>query len=315
MTSSASQQAPGEALPGEVLPGEVLRADALVKRYRGRAAVDGVDLRLMAGQVHGLLGANGAGKSTLLRMLLGLTQPDSGRLRVLGRAGGGGPGVAGFTGSPRFWPGLTARRILLLLADLEFGQGRDPGRSELVGRVLDTVGLTERAGDRVDGFSTGLRQRLALAAALLRSPRVLLLDEPATGLDPVGLRDLQQLLRDLAAAGTAILLSSHDLAAVSEVCEVVTVLEQGRTAWSGSLAGPSTNAPMMILRTSDDLQAQRIASDTVGVVLTIRRNRLTVTGQQADLDTLVLRLSAAGVVVRELAAARHPLEAAFGAYP
>src|SRR5690349_17185578 len=158
-----------------------IEVSGLVKRFGDVRALDGFDLRVERGTIHGLVGPNGAGKTTFLRVLFGLVAPDEGSVTVLGRGiddnpGGALDGVAGFVEEPRFYPYLTARRNLELLADLD---GR-PSAAR-VDEALELVGLTGRAGQRVGNFSTGMRQRLGLAGALLREPRLLLLDEPTIG--------------------------------------------------------------------------------------------------------------------------------------
>jgi ABC-2 type transport system ATP-binding protein len=166
----------------------------LVKRYGDLVAVDDVDLTVEPGDVYGYLGPNGAGKTTSLRMMLGLIRPTAGSVRLFGRdpmlSVRALDGVAGFVEAPRFYPYLTGRRNLELLAAFDGGGARDR-----IAPALDTVELTDRAGDRVGGYSHGMRQRLGIAAALLREPRLLLLDEPATGLDPAGMRDMRRLIR------------------------------------------------------------------------------------------------------------------------
>src|SRR4051794_18516228 len=161
----------------------------LVKRYGEITAVDGVDLTIDAGDVYGYLGPNGAGKTTSLRMMLGLIRPTAGTVRLFGRDPLDGvaalDGVAGFVEAPRFYPYLSGLRNLELLGALDGG-----GAAARIDDVLATVDLTARAGDRVGGYSHGMRQRLGIAAALLRAPRLMLLDEPATGLDPAGMRDM-----------------------------------------------------------------------------------------------------------------------------
>ncbi len=159
-------------------------------------ALDGLDLTVESGRIHGLVGPNGAGKTTLLRVLFGLIRIDAGSVRILGResaAQGEGivAGVAGFVEEPRFYPYLTARKNLELLARLDGGVA-----APRIDEVLEVVRLSERGGDKVGGFSSGMRQRLGFAAALLRPPRLLLLDEPTAGLDPAGAREM----RDLVAA-------------------------------------------------------------------------------------------------------------------
>src|SRR5207247_5182026 len=159
--------------------------------------------------VFGYLGPNGAGKTTSLRMLLGLIRPTSGEVQLFGRdplvdGARALDGVAGFVEGPRFYPYLSGRKNLRLLADYD---GR--GTRSRIEAVLETVELRDRAKDRVGGYSHGMRQRLGIAASLLREPRLLLLDEPATGLDPAGMRDMRDLVRRLAGDGITILLSSH----------------------------------------------------------------------------------------------------------
>src|SRR5215469_7703633 len=169
-----------------------IRARGITKCFGDVVALDGIDLDVPQGRIHGVVGPNGAGKTTLLGLFLGLAVADSGSLEVLGvpvgralagRTGTAGPdGVAGFVDGPGLYPSLTARRNLAALASL---RGRDP-RTAGIDEVLSEVGLTDVADDRVRGFSLGMRQRLGLAAALLTRPRLLVLDEPVNGLDPAG---------------------------------------------------------------------------------------------------------------------------------
>src|SRR4051794_5507266 len=163
-----------------------VRARRITKCFGEVVALDGIDLDVASGQIHGLAGPNGAGKTTLLGLLLGLAVADSGRLEILGTPIGRTPaapdGVAGFVDGPGLYPSLTARQNLAALARL---RGRDP-RTAGIGEALSEVGLTDVADDRTHGFSLGMRQRLGLAAALLFQPRLLILDEPANGLDPTG---------------------------------------------------------------------------------------------------------------------------------
>ena len=172
----------------------------LVKRYGELTAVAGVDLTVRTGDVYGYLGPNGAGKTTSLRMMLGLIRPTEGSVRLFGRdpmeSVQALEGVAGFVEAPTFYPYLTARKNLEMLAAFDGG-----GAPERIDEALETVELTDRAKDKVGGYSHGMRQRLGIAAALLRDPKLLLLDEPATGLDPAGMRDMRLLIRRLADAG------------------------------------------------------------------------------------------------------------------
>ena len=210
-------------------------ARGLVKRYGEIVAVAGVDLTVEPGDVFGYLGPNGAGKTTSLRMMLGLIRPSAGSVTLFGRdpmADGAKAlqGVAGFVEGPRFYPYLSGRRNLQLLADYD-----EPVSRSRIEEVLELVELRDRAKDRVGGYSHGMRQRLGIAAALLREPKLLLLDEPATGLDPAGMRDMRDLIRRLAAEGLTIMLSSHLLYEVEELCNRVAIIRQGSIIYEGQL--------------------------------------------------------------------------------
>jgi ABC-2 type transport system ATP-binding protein len=210
-------------------------ATALRKTYGALEAVAGVDVTVQIGDVYGYLGPNGAGKTTSLRMMLGLIRPTSGEVRLFGRDPVLDPvaaleGVAGFVEDPAFYPYLSGRANLELLAALDGGGG------EGINEVLEIVELAGRAHDRVRGYSHGMRQRLGLAAALLRRPRLLVLDEPTTGLDPAGIRDMRALVRRLAGEGVTVLLSSHLMGEVEALCNRVAILSNGRVRYEGELA-------------------------------------------------------------------------------
>jgi ABC-2 type transport system ATP-binding protein len=210
-------------------------ARGLVKRYGDIVAVAGVDLTVEPGDVFGYLGPNGAGKTTSLRMLLGLIRPTSGSAELFGRdpmllGAKALEGVAGFVEGPRFYPYLSGRRNLRLLADYD-----EPVSRSRIEEVLELVELRDRAKDRVGGYSHGMRQRLGIAASLLRQPTLLLLDEPATGLDPAGMRDMRDLIRRLASEGITILLSSHLLYEVEELCNRVAIIRTGSIIYEGTL--------------------------------------------------------------------------------
>lgn len=212
-------------------------ARGLVKRYDDVLAVDHVDLTVEAGDVFGYLGPNGAGKTTSLRMLLGLIRPTAGSARLFGRdplidGARALEGVAGFVEGPRFYPYLSGRKNLELLADFDGG-----GARSRIDEMLDLVELRDRAKHRVGGYSHGMRQRLGIAASLIRNPRLLLLDEPATGLDPAGMRDMRDLIRRLAGEGITVLLSSHLLTEVEELCNRVAIIRRGRIIYEGALDG------------------------------------------------------------------------------
>jgi ABC-2 type transport system ATP-binding protein len=286
----------------------------LVKEFQTTRAVDGVDLTVAEGEVRGLLGPNGAGKTTLLRMLFGLVAPDAGTIELLGRTldasdSASLSSVAGFVESPTFYPYLSGRVNLQLLARLDRGDA-----AERVEGALSRVGLGGRGDDRVGGYSTGMRQRLGIAAALIRAPRLLLLDEPTAGLDPAGLRETTALLRELAAEGTAILVSSHQIGEVEGICDSYTFLRQGRVVWDGTAVVLGVQAPAgaYVLSTSDDRRALAVADAhaEVSVVAGVD-GALTATVGPGALDPYVLALGEAGVAVRRLEQLESPLEAMF----
>jgi ABC-2 type transport system ATP-binding protein len=213
-------------------------ARGLVKVYGELVAVDQVDLTVEKGDVFGYLGPNGAGKTTSLRMLLGLIRPTEGSIRLFGRdphvvGARALDGVAGFVEGPTFYPYLTARRNLRLLAAYDDGDRR--AKRSRIEELLELVELSDRGDDKVGGYSHGMRQRLGIAAALLRDPRLLLLDEPTTGLDPAGMRDMRDLVRRLASDGITVLLSSHLLGEVEELCNRVAIIRKGRIVYEGQL--------------------------------------------------------------------------------
>jgi ABC-2 type transport system ATP-binding protein len=243
-----------------------VRARGLVKRYEDVVAVDHIDLNVNAGDVYGFLGPNGAGKTTTLRMALGLITPSEGTVELFGRdpmlhGARALEGVAGFVEAPRFYPYMSARRNLELLAALDGG-----GARERIDEVLHIVELAPRAGHRVGGFSHGMRQRLGLAAALLRRPRLLVLDEPATGLDPAGMRDMRLLIRRLAEEGITVLLSSHQLPEVQELCDRVAIVDSGRVVYEGPLSELRRQGGTGYrLHTTDDVRALALARRQPGI--------------------------------------------------
>ena len=293
-------------------------ARGVSKAFGEVVALEGVDLTVAEGQVHGLVGPNGAGKTTLLGLLLGLVQADHGELEILGirpsRTHSLPEGVAGFVDGPGLYPALTARQNLAALARLR-GDAADG-----IADVLDQVGLTDVADDRVRGFSLGMRQRLGLAAALLTRPRLLVLDEPANGLDPAGTRHVHRVLSGLAAHGTAVVLSSHRMDDLAALCSEVTLLAAGRVVFSGPVSRLAAHADELDyrLRCSDPAAARRVAAQTPqlhvlkddGLLARHNAETLFVRGGVPALDDLVARLVGAGVGVRELAPVLTPLEAA-----
>lgn len=291
-----------------------VRARGLVKRFESTLAVDRIDLLVEPGEVKGLLGPNGAGKTTLLRMLFGLVQPDAGTIELFGENVPGPEvgvldGVAGFVENPTFYPYLSGRANLEVLAELDGGDA--PGR---VDHVLERVMLRDRAEDRVGGYSSGMLQRLGIAASLLRAPSLLLLDEPTAGLDPAGVRDVGALVRELSNAGTAVLLSSHQINEIEEACDSFTVLRRGGVVWEGTADELRAQAPASgyLLATSDDARAIELLAGHPGVrAAPARAGGISLAAEGGTLDKYVLALGGAGIAVRRLELTTSPLESMF----
>ena len=290
-----------------------IEARGLVKRYGELTAVDHVDLTVSAGDVYGYLGPNGAGKTTSLRMLLGLIRPDGGTARLFGRdplieGARALDGVAGFVEAPRFYPYLSGRRNLELVAALD-----GDGAAGRIDEALDTVDLADRARDRVGGYSHGMRQRLGIAGALLRDPQLLLLDEPTTGLDPAGMRDMRVLIHRLAEQGITVLLSSHLMGEVEELCDRVAIVRTGRVVYEGSLHELiATTAGRYELRTTDDARAAEVARHEPGVdSLAAAERGLTFSGSEDAAARLSIALAEAGVGIKALVPRTATLEELF----
>jgi ABC-2 type transport system ATP-binding protein len=294
----------------------LLAVDAVgvTKTFGSVRAVDDVTVRVAAGEVYGVLGPNGAGKTTFLRMLFGLIRPDSGTIRVFDKtweADGVGvlDGVAGFIESPKFYPYLTGRQNLEGLSLLDGGT-----RPGLIEEVLETVDLTDRADRKVGGYSYGMRQRLGVAASLLREPRLLVLDEPANGLDPAGIRDMRALVKRLAGSGLTVLLSSHHMEEVEEICDNVTIMSLGAVAFHGTIAELRGMAPDPghLLETTDDQRALAMAREHPEVsVVRDPEAALVVTGPRRAVSAYVAALVHAGIDLLGFTQAQTPLEALF----
>jgi ABC-2 type transport system ATP-binding protein len=274
-----------------------VRARGLVKRYKEVLAVDHVDLNVETGDVYGFLGPNGAGKTTTLRMALGLIMPTAGKVELFGRdpmreGARALEGVAGFVEAPRFYPYLPARKNLELLAALD-----GDGASSRIDEVLEIVELAPRAKHKVGGFSHGMRQRLGIAAALLRRPRLLILDEPATGLDPAGMRDMRTLIRRLADDGITVLLSSHQLPEVQELCDRVAIVDSGRVVYEGALSELRRQGGAGYrMRTTDERRALDIARTQPGIEAAAAAEQgLGFQAEEAAVGELTLALGRAGV--------------------
>jgi ABC-2 type transport system ATP-binding protein len=290
-----------------------VKARGLVKRYKEVLAVDHIDLNVEAGDVYGFLGPNGAGKTTTLRMALGLITPTEGAVELFGRdplfrGADALEGVAGFVEAPRFYPYLTGRKNLELLAALDGG-----GAGERIEEVLGIVELAPRAKHRVGGYSHGMRQRLGIAAALLRKPRLLILDEPATGLDPAGMRDMRLLIRRLADEGITVLLSSHQLPEVQELCDRVAIVDRGRVVYEGALTDLRRQGGAgYLLRTTDDAQALDVARAQPGIENPLRgEHGLSFQAQESDVGALTLELAQSNVGILALTPELATLEDLF----
>jgi ABC-2 type transport system ATP-binding protein len=290
-----------------------VKARGLVKRYDEVLAVDRIDLNVRAGDVYGFLGPNGAGKTTTLRMALGLITPTSGSVELFGRdpmreGARALDGVAGFVEAPRFYPYLSGGKNLQLLAALD-----GDGAASRIPEVLEIVDLTPRTGHRVGGYSHGMRQRLGIAAALLRRPRLLILDEPATGLDPAGMRDMRQLIRRLADDGITVLLSSHQLPEVQELCDRVAIVDSGRVVYEGALADLRRQGGAGYrLHTTEDARALDIIRTQTGVTHALRgEHGLAFQADERDVGGLSLALAAAGIGILALTPELATLEDLF----
>ena len=223
---------------------KVVQCDGLTKRYGSTVAVDGLDLVVESGQVFGFLGPNGAGKTTTMRMLLGLIKPTGGRAWVNGRLLPDPEGlsrIGAMIEEPAFHPWMTGQRNLEVLAL------HGPPLSDALGiaAALERVDLTAVADRKVKVYSQGMRQRLGLAAALMRDPTLLLIDEPTNGMDPAGIRAFRSLLRALADDGMTVFLSSHLLAEVEQVCDRVAVMSKGRLIEQGRVSELAATRPIV----------------------------------------------------------------------
>ncbi len=290
----------------------------LCKSYRrgGRraAAVDGLDLSVPAGGVHGFLGPNGAGKTTTIRMLLGLIRPDSGSMRIFGETVPAAlPEVIDRVGAiveqPRFFPAFSGRKNLTLLA-----QAIDVPRLR-VDEVLAEVGLLERGRDRFRTYSLGMKQRLAIAATLLKNPDLLIFDEPTNGLDPAGIHEIRATMRGLADRGKTVLVSSHILGEVQLVADTVSIIGRGRLLAEGSVESILSRGgrPSARVLVAEPAQARQLLERAGYTVSTEQGGRLLVGRDDDTFDaTLITRtLAEHELYVGELTPVRADLESAF----
>jgi ABC-2 type transport system ATP-binding protein len=287
-----------------------LRKTYRTRTGRRRVAVEGLDLDVPLGGVHGFLGPNGSGKTTSIRMLLGLARADSGTMEIFGREVPRHlPDVVARVGAiveqPKFYPAFTGRKNLMLLA-AAIGSPRTS-----VDAVLEDVGLGERAGDRFRSYSLGMKQRLAVAATLLKDPDLLIFDEPTNGLDPAGIREIRQTMRGLVDRGKTVLVSSHILAEVQTVADTVSIIGHGRLLASGrvdDLVGAGTT-PTVRVGVDEPDRAATVLRDS-GLEVRPEHGVLLVDG--ADDPAQITRALAAELLfVRELTPVKVDLESVF----
>ena len=288
----------------------VIRTDALTKRYGRVLAVDQLSLQVPRGHVFGLLGPNGAGKTTFMGMLLGLVRPTSGSFSLLGANGVSMDAlrrIGAIVETPAFYPYLSGRR------NLAYFQGvmgrKDPGELDT---LLDRVGLADRAGDAFKTYSLGMKQRLGLAYALLGDPELLLLDEPTNGMDPAGMAEVRDLIRSLGSEGRTVLISSHLLNEVEQVCDSVAIISKGRLVVQGDVADLLHPQEQVRLRTTDDAKALAILTAADDIESAKAENEaLVVMIAHERSSELTALLSKSEVYVTEIAPLQVSLEQYF----
>jgi ABC-2 type transport system ATP-binding protein len=285
-----------------------VQTERLTKRYGALTAVDAISLTVRPGEVYGFLGPNGAGKTTTLRMLLGLVRPTTGTVRLFGRPLGGGRQVArvgALIEGPAFYPYLSGRDNLRVLARYA-GVAADRVRV-----VLELVDLAARGGDRYATYSLGMKQRLGVAAALLKDPQLLILDEPTNGLDPAGMADMRTLIRRLNAAGCTVLLSSHLLGEVQQICDRVGVVSQGRLVAESTVAELRGGARLRVVAEPLDTAAARSRALLGGERVHVVDGGLDLSVEPDRAAWINAELVDAGVAVSELRMRERDLEQVF----
>ncbi|RJK96522.1 ABC transporter ATP-binding protein [Vallicoccus soli] len=292
-----------------------LATHGLVKRFGGRAAVDGIDLAVPRGAVYGFLGPNGSGKTTTIRIVLGLASATSGDVELLGRAMPAHarevlPRVGALVEGPAAYPWLSGAAVLRRFDAAD--RDADPRtRDARVGGALERVGLTAAAGKRVRAYSLGMRQRLGIAAALLVRRDLLVLDEPTNGLDPQGTREVRHLVRDLAADGTTVFVSSHLLAEVEQVSTHVGVMSAGRLVAQGPIDELRGAARPRVRVETPDVGAAHGVLRRLGLEPSVDGVVLTAEAPAVPVEDVVAALVAERVRVRGVALERPSLEERF----
>jgi ABC-2 type transport system ATP-binding protein len=289
----------------------VLQTHQLRKEYGSVTAVNQIDLTVRRGELYGFLGPNGAGKTTTIGMALGLVAPSSGRVEIFGETVTPHQTrplrrVGSLVGAPSLLPYLSGKENLRLLARLS-----DDMHNGRVDEVIERVGMTESAGRKVQGYSTGMKQRIGLAAALLHRPDLIILDEPTNGLDPKGMREVRQLLRDLAAGGVTIFLSSHLLYEVEQICDRVSVLSRGQIVAEGSVSDLLDEQKMTVkICVAAPAQAEAALQSLAGVErVTVNGHYLNVSGVSGE--EIVRHLAQHHIYPGEVLPQRVDLESLF----
>ena len=287
----------------------VVETKGLTKRYGGRiVAVEGLDLNIKRGEVYGFLGPNGAGKTTTLRMLLGLIRPTSGAASVLARAPGDPEGlrrVGALVESPAFYPHLSGRDNLRVMAGYA---GVSKGK---IGDVLQTVDLSGRARDKFATYSLGMKQRLGVAAALLKDPELLILDEPTNGLDPAGMADMRDFVRFLGSGERTVLLSSHLLGEAEQICDRIGVISAGALIAEGTI-GEMRGRGILLVRAEPLERARECAGRLLGPErVEVRDGALRLDAEPCAAGRINRELMRADVEVSELRTLERTLEEVF----
>lgn len=289
----------------------MIETSGLTKRFGPTLAVDGVSLRVRRGQVCGFLGPNGSGKTTTIGMLLGILTPTAGSFRLLGHPPGGGlqrarRRIGATLEQPNFYPYLTGRENLRIVANVKGAS------SASLERALDLVGMSRRADGRFDEYSLGMKQRLGLAATVLGDPELVILDEPANGLDPEGMREIREIIGRMAGDGTTIFLSSHLLWEVERTCTHVAIIEEGRLVREGSVEEITGDRVVAVLEAADPERLWAAALGYPGATEARRDgDRVMAALEEDDLAALNRYLAARGIHLSHLSRQKRSLEDVF----
>jgi ABC-2 type transport system ATP-binding protein len=306
MTTTTGLTGASRDHPRQNEPPVVLSTRGLTKRFGDNAAVDRLDLEVRKGEVFGFLGPNGAGKTTTLRMILGLIYATSGEVEVLGHLM---PQerrealrhVGGFVETPAFYHNMSARRNLRLL-----GRLNGVRNEQRIEEVLDAVGLLQRADSKVGDYSQGMKQRLGIANAILHRPELIILDEPTSGLDPQGMKGVRELVAGLADGGTTVVLSSHLLHEVEQVCDRAVIINRGRVVVQGPVGELRPASSKVRLLTSDQSRSRAVVAGLFGAgAVALDDGHLVVESSEAQVREMVARLVAEGIGIDAVVPARE----------